>query len=542
MLFPLENKDTDCWWFGIAATLKYGQSFKNGHIAEDLFGSRALNFVGALAPTTTASLPTGCRIEAENFGISQQAAATLTLSPSIKRFVARFQLHFGLDEWVSGLWFKVVLPVEWARWELRPCSTLITGTTTLNTTPFPPGCMGSSLSASVTPAPDLPTALGGTFLFGDMQTPWPAGKFTFCNQTKTKLADVRFYLGWNFWNCDDYGIGAYLIGVAPAGNKPNVAEVFSPVIGNGKHGELGGGINAWAELWNCNDNHVIEGHLMGHAMHMFKKCENRLFDLLNAGCLSRYMLLKQFTQTNSTFTYKNLLPGTSFTERQANVSVNVKGEAVIELRYRNNCGWSTGLGYDVFGRSREKICKVSSSPLVVGLKGCAPVAVNAYSTVCSSPAAPSNEVITTPLTVSSTVTLLATQSNATISSCGTTDNPTIGTTRSALTCPLAGTIHGFIAVNSCSGLVPAVGTAVSTLTPVTDSTTPVLLTDANLDLRSGEAGRNLSNKVFWHGEYTWNDCDWSPYVMIGAEGEFASKKDRSTLNQWAVWLAGGFEF
>lgn len=67
------------------------------------------------------------------------------------------------------------------------------------------------------------------------------------------------------------------------------------------------------------------------------------------------------------------------------------------------------------------------------------------------------------------------------------------------------------------------------------------LTIADLDVDGAEAPSALSYKVFGHLGYTWEECDYMPFLGVGGEVEF-SGRDNKALNQWAVWVKGGFAF
>ena len=106
---------------------------------------------------------------------------------------------------------------------------------------FAPCYMGSG---SVDTAETIKQALSGNFLFGDMNTPWCAGKFDFARRTRNGLADIDVILGYNLINDDCYHFGIFALAVLPTGKKRKNLFILDPVVGNGKHVELGGGISA----------------------------------------------------------------------------------------------------------------------------------------------------------------------------------------------------------------------------------------------------------------------------------------------------------
>jgi hypothetical protein len=600
--------DQDCFNGGASIVFEYQRSFRGERLAQCLFGDCNLKFVGSDA------LGTGTRgardILANNFGLSPEANAAININPRIENFIVDFQGYFGLDNWWNGLYFRAHLPVAHTRWDLRAacgtrdcctsscssnCSTDCSSSSNCSTncssnnncstncdsvtsctvvqTAFRPGCVAPIAAGSIKPAASIQEALGGDFVFGAMQTPWKFGRFKFCRQTDSKLADVDLSLGWNFWNCEDYHLGVYLKYVAPTGTRIDACHAknaFSPVVGNGRFQELGGGITAHAELWNCDDNHSITMYLEGYAVHKFSTCQVRTFDLKN-GCLSRYLLLKEFTRgsTGEFSANGNLISAVNWATRFADVSVDVLGDASLKFVYRH-CGWSFGLGYNIYGSTKENVClkgtfaDSSLNNRFFGIKGCSPVQVQGIGTELNTAvpaaevtsAAGTNAITFNPLAGSTPFT--ATQSNATIFACGTTDSAQALRRAATAATPNSGFFYADSCVNNLA--TSASGTATSTLTPAQASSStagtinpangevsgltnaPKILNDENINVESAANPRQISNKVFGTLDYEWHDCDWKPFIGILGEGEFASRENCCTLNQWGVGLRGGLSF
>jgi len=74
-----------------------------------------------------------------------------------------------------------------------------------------------------------------------------------------------------------------------------------------------------------------------------------------------------------------------------------------------------------------------------------------------------------------------------------------------------------------------------------DGTAPVFIQTSDLNNESAEAPSALSHKVFAHLSYAWIECDYIPFIGLGGEVEFSGKGNRA-LDQWGVWLKGGFSF
>lgn len=439
----------------------------------------------------------------------------------------------------------------------------------MNTTPFPAGCIAPLAAGAVAPAGSIQEALSGDFTFGAMTTPWRFGRFNFCKEHTARLADLDMILGWNFWNCEDYHVGIGVQVVAPTGTKIDACHArnfFRPISGNGHHWEVGAFFSAHAELWNC-DEQSITMYIEGNVTHMFRSCQVRSFDFLNRGCMSRYMLLNEFSRSAAgVFTPTgNIINAINYNTRFADVKVNVKGDAMIEFLYRN-CGWMLGIGYNIYGNSREDICikdgfvDSSLNGRFFGIRGCLPfeaaAAVSAIGATTITGAA-TGAAGTTPLLIN------ATMSDATSTSCGTVDSGV------PLSAAATGSAAGAVFANPCAaGLTaagtPVIGTPFAAVTPVVVSSTtapvittvgtvvtltgltpaPVTLlgTADELDPNSARTPHQLSNKVFASIGYAWTDNCWVPYVDVRGEAEFARRRNCCTLNQAGVILKGGISF
>ncbi len=534
---PQGDIEQDGWNGALDLGFEYQQTFRGHDIAKCMFGSSTLVFQGSKVSDRSETA-----LIAENFGLSQTFNGSLKLNPKIRNFNVHLQSKLGFDCFASGLYGQVNLTFTHQRRNLfddNCVSTVSTGTGAALA--FPVGYMSSTATTTTTPVADLKTALKGDSTFGDMQTAWKFGKFSFCDMTENKVAGVDLILGYNFWQSDCGHFGAFFQYTAPTGNKPSATTVFSPVVGNGKHHEVGGGIDAHYELWSNDCDQSITAYLNGFVVTLLKDCQVRSFDFAGYGCNSRYMLLKELTaSTDATvgFTYAgNLINAINFTTRNVTSKFNVKGDASLRFVYHDG-GINFALGYNLYGNSREKLClNGTASPCSAvdttkhyGIKGCSGVAYAAYAT--------SGGVTAGTATLTS---LNATQTDsATITACGTADN-------AATT--LVSTDPGTVGVDwsnaNLAGVqanaVPA-GTAMTAIA-IAQTSAPaveILANSTTLNIRSGESPSQLISKGFATLDYTWTDCEWTPYLGVYAAVEGGSK--RCDQKQWSVAIKGGVSF
>lgn len=538
----------------------YQRTFKPCRIAESIFPSQTLSFVGSNVATRNATTD----LMADYFGLAADTNITVKYCPRIQYHRFNIGLILGFNNVCDGLWLQINAPVIHTKWELRHncssncssnCGTPTTGT--ISNTAFYAGYMNHGTPpTTVAPLSSLENALQGK-VFGDMTEAWMYGKFCGCDKDATKVGVVDVKLGYNFWDCPDYHVGIYAKFDAPTGTRLDCCHatcLFNPIIGD-DHWKLGAGLTAHAELWNCDDCHTLTAYFEGYVTHLFERTQVRSFDF-NNGVMSRYELLKVFNSDGITYSGR-LINAIDYTTRRARVKVDVQGEALLELMYKHECGFGFGIGYNFYGRSHEKICKLcdpcnaAASTLKVGFKGCSPVQPVGYLT--------NGTVIDATATATYADTnFSATQSNATIFGCGTTDSLKELYVAATSNDPTRGFVYLDTRVTNTANIVPGT-TTLSSLTRAQDSATgtlamtnvgvvnglteaPTLITTANLNLCSGSAPSQIVNKVYGHLDYEWKDCDWTPYLRAGAEAEFAGHTKKGNLNMWGVFIGGGISF
>lgn len=522
----------------VSIAVEYDQSFRPGAINQYFFGSDCLTFSGSLVPYRNK-----CDILADYFGLPTDFQSVVSFDPRVHNVITDIDFYWNLDCLIEGFNLHVNIPVAYTRWALNPCERVIEP----GVLDYPAGYM----SNAYTPRSQLNNGaldvLSHCKIFGDVVLPLQHGRFDACAQHTTKVADILVALGYTFIRHRDWLVGINIQTVVPTGTISHAHTIFEPQVGNGRHWALGGGLTARYDLIADQDRDLtLSACLDVSIQHLFKTTQKRSYDLKNNGAGSRYMLLEDmFAGITNAIGFTEGAPFTPpLMQNQyvgqlvyvvdamaldSTIKINVQADLVAKftLDYRN---WNFDLGYNFWGRSHESlVCRETMRHKFYGIKGDAQI----YGFINALP--PSS--INLPIN--------ATQSNATLHA-GQGDG---------------NTNHNFINSNADNptfiwdvGSIPIAQTTFASVTPNTNVTSiaqingsnqAIILTDCDINDCSGLSPRAYTNKIFGSAAYTWFDCNHvTPYVSLGAEGEFAGSEDcvKTAISQWGVWVKGGFNY
>ena len=590
--------DANSFYATLAITPGYSKSFRHEDIARCLFGD---SLQACECPTIGIS---GSQVEnrgsrdwlADYFGLPTDYKSTITFRPRVETFFIDFALYVGLDEWVTGAWFKVWAPFVHTRWDLKfheKCPE-----------PQVNGYDAGYFTDAEISRDDLVTSARQFFQY--KKTPNLGDSVSFesleacrwgscdCDTgiSRNGIADIRFALGWNILQDENYHIGFGILAAGPTGSKPSGCALFEPIIGNGGHWELGGLLTSHTTVWRSeNERKRITAHLDVNITHMYASKQRRCFDLCGKP-MSRYMLAEKLgTPVNNLYganatdpqndavapiaQFKNeYAPVANLTCAPVNVSIAMQTDLVAMIGYEND-RFSWDFGYNLWTRSCERIKfdneyqpRLAQEADSWALKGDA-------------------HVYGFQNNASNAIALSATQSKATIFA---------GTNFVSANTTNDQNIRNFGVDNALFAQTGATS-ASNTIKPTPNNSTanatsqsktsiqPELLSTCHINL-SGARTKGLSHSLFTHFNYTWDSHnDYTPYLGIGAQAEFAnntttdckaccpdtartatspalnscspcqeSQDDsglcgsccdsckRCALSQWSVWLKGGISF
>ena len=238
--------DTDCLNGYVSALVSYDKSFDADEIGKYLFfnGTNVMRVSTAnylTLGTQTAALP-GVDIFSENLFLNNNGPtpdgapsvfdSTITALPKVTNVTVDLNFHLNFDEWISGLYFDIHAPINWAHWDLNITEDpRNTGTSIIANTLGNPASQPS-------PITNVIDALNGqtinTTTFPLLKQPLNFGRYN-GSQTKTRVADVEMAIGYNFLCCDYYHLGIDARAIFPTGTRPDAEFWFEPIVGNGHH-------------------------------------------------------------------------------------------------------------------------------------------------------------------------------------------------------------------------------------------------------------------------------------------------------------------
>ena len=523
-------------------TPEYTRSFNSCELAGYLFGAdyhqngNKLTISGIAKGWSTPVARGEHEWFADYFGLPANFVSEVTFCPKISNFIVDFSFYAGGKGMAENCFFKLHAPLVHTRWKLGMKEVIVTKGSLTGPSQY--------MSKEGIEVKDLAetfadSMVNGKFTFGDMTEELKYTKINddCCKRTKTAFADIELALGWNFIQEEDAHLGLMIRASFPTGGKRCCDYLFAPVVGNGGHYELGGGLTSSAKLWTSDDEEKsFWFYLDANIMHLFKRKLWRTFELIDKPN-SRYMLVMEMKKpvedlyagpdggpyTAPGYQYQGTLhPLANITTCCTDVSIKVMGEVAAKLTW-NHRNWSFDLGYNAWGRTGEKVCTAFC------------IEENKYALKGDAYIYGQEDGGTT------IVGLSGTQSKADIH--GGTSIPENQPLNQINWGTNFGVDNPQLAWLDSGGATALVKGA----SQMNTSLEPKFLSSQDLETCPTPAA--LSHKVFAHVSYAWkedvqDDNGWIPYLGFGGEAEFSAKTDGnySALSQWGVWVKGGYAF
>lgn len=351
-------------------TTEYTQSFNSKKLAHFLFGTDLVDDCELYVQGSAIENRNAKAWLADYFGLPTDFSSKVKFCPSIKNVIVDLNFYIGLDELTPGLFLNIDAPLTWTEWKLNQCEQLLS----TPTTGYQAGYMAQEAINAASLDKSFLQIMQGGYNFADMKIPMRYGKINNCDNTAIRFAELDFTLGYNFILNQDSHFGALIYTSAPTGTRPCAEKLFEPIIGNGKHWELGAGLTASYIFYRSqeNDDRYIGLWFDAIVGHLFKTRQMRSFDLCGKQN-SRYMLLAQIetsnnltgeepTYTASTTQYaKNLIPLINWSTFNILTKINLQTDICIKLSgSRDNISFD--LGYNFWARTGEEFSSYTTCP------------------------------------------------------------------------------------------------------------------------------------------------------------------------------------
>jgi hypothetical protein len=543
--YKIKYQESDCRWdLDGKITYTYQQTFNNDKIAPLFLQYNPI----LIKNVNTDAEKYLTALQDRNFGFAlpQGEPYAVCFKPKIQNHIIDLSATLNWYTDCSSFYIHAGLPIVRTDWDLKTNSKNITSedlgydsltsgdydkitqidtnTTSTNFT------IGTFLTAIVdkktitpaspsTPAASLFDALGGYIVSDLAKKEYGNLNINGRKQCDSKwdVANLILQTGWNAIQHENSHLGIYLKAGIPLGTELNkcwAKYTFSPVVGNGKRWEFGLGLNSHMSLKNT-DCYDLTLHADGYVSHVFKKNRTAIFDLKNKP-MTRYNLVKAFKETgdtNAPYAYADILSTVADIGAQCiNVSIPVRGEAVIAFNYARHC-WNMDLGYSFLGEQAEKsscVTKIKSN-YKYALLGGADVEAWDSTNAIGNTITGNNKTATysTQYIEPNSSAYLIKQNNTPYSHASWAGNDIF-----------AGTEITGIALNNH---------------------TEYLLTNDDLNISSALMDAKILHKLFANFEYIWHDTCYTPKIGISASIGF-SPRANYTPEMWdvGIYLGGSY--
>jgi len=533
----------------------YQLSFRPERIVQSFFGDAMLDYKNTFTVAGSRAERADAHWLADYFGLPTDFISYISFCPEISNALIDIDMFVGLAQYIPGLYLRAHAPIVSTRWRLGMCETLLsTGSQAydpgyVNEEGVPRSKLMDSFMQFIT-GHDAPHTTGITFHRLEH------ARMSDKKESHTDIADIHIALGWNILQKKKYHLGAHLQLVIPTGNYPTGTLLFEPIVGNGHHWELGGGISSHVIIWQDEDTESHVGlYLDLNITHLFSTTQCRSFDLCS-GHNSRYMLAQcmgspitdnlrgivdgeRITPTRQY--QKEITTVANLTTLPVDVSVKAQADLALILNFSDKQN-SWGFGYGFLGKSSDCITIRGLTPFDT-----ASWALKGDAQVFGFENDPSQQAVA----------LSATQSKATIRAgknfprdgAITAAEVATGMQNPAIDNPALA-----VADSDNNGSFVALLTQPGGSNQINSSIQPVILTNDDIDIESART-KTVAHKIFSHYTRTLSIKSFLPYIGFGGEIAFGPQaycptaiclkepeSVNTALSYWSIWLKGGIAF
>ena len=267
-------------------------------------------------------------------------AGNLNLEFSHRQGGVHLYYRQALDGLLKGLYFQISAPIVWSQTRSR-LNLSSSVTQSVDVSGYPSKSVADYFSGNITQSSSsfaTQSALAYSKITG--------------NRSKTALSEIPLKLGWNFWVREAQHAGINIGITFPTGPKSKSVYLFEPLGGgNGQHWGLGAGIDTKFEPWKHHEQ-ALDILLVLDYRYLFKNSETRTLQLGNNSThadWSRYFLVGHVGTAG-------VQPLANISTGKCDVTPGNQVDFLAGLAYKNG-GFTFDLGYNLYGREREKVSK-----------------------------------------------------------------------------------------------------------------------------------------------------------------------------------------
>lgn len=261
---------------------------------------------------------------------------TVKYEPDMQAYGARIDYYQDLEKVLDGLYLKIALPIVRIENDMHITTAVSTESNNFTAKNLSDYFTGKAFGAAGV---------------ADNQAALKAAKIN-DSQSETSVADIDVVLGYKVLDKDKYNVSLNLGLTIPVGNDSDGTWVFEPMIGNGDHWALGGGLDICAKLWEDGKQN-IKLTAAANYRYLFEATEKRTMGLIDPDGKKvdwgQYYLAGKIGTNNNT---QQLFPAANILNHDINVEPGSQFDSVIYFTY-NNGGWTFDLGYNFFWKEEE---------------------------------------------------------------------------------------------------------------------------------------------------------------------------------------------
>ena len=165
---------------------------------------------------------------------------------------------------------------------------------------------------------------------------------------KFGVADIDLALGHKFVDTDTKHLFLNVGITIPTGSKVRGEFLFEPVVGNGQHFGIGGGLDAGVLLW-CNENASLRFLAAAEYRYLFERTEHRTVGVKDLP-LGYYYLAGELGKPADT----PLFPAANVLTQGLKVKPGSQFDSLIALSFKSS-GFIVDVGYNLFWKDREDV-------------------------------------------------------------------------------------------------------------------------------------------------------------------------------------------